>query len=103
MRQDAAGAGRIDVVEKAVHQNKVEALPDHGVFCDVGHEKVAPPATAGIINVTRVQIYPQVLASFEMMAVGSGSAPDVEDAPRQRQVVVSEDRRELFLGKRGLP
>src|SRR4030095_1824872 len=35
--QDAAGAGPVDVVEEAVHQNKVEALPNHGIFCDVGH------------------------------------------------------------------
>jgi len=101
--QDAGYVGSVNVVKKAVHEDKVvlRALWSNVAGC-IGDEEVAMVAAAREVNVSRIDVYPQIRRMVKAGSVCTGAATYIKDAFDGREVVVFEDARELLPGERQL-
>ncbi|MDQ3609765.1 MAG: hypothetical protein M3459_12835 [Actinomycetota bacterium] len=102
-REDLANVLVVHVMQEAVDEDEVRSTSvGWNVVSEIGDHEVAPMTLAGVLDVGRVDVEPEVAGRREVVRVGPRTAPHVEDVRDAAEVVVPENRSELALGQRGL-
>src|SRR5438874_8701600 len=104
MRQNAACVDGIDVMEEAIHQDKIEILVrSHTVISYISNQEAASMPSPSKLDVVLIKIDAEIIRSFERLRVCTWSTTHVKYAAHFAQIIVGKNRSELFLGKRSLP
>ena len=101
--KNAERGRRVNVVEKAVEENKIVGACGNGLGSgDVGGEEIALITIARELNVAFVDVDAKIFGVGETRSVGARAAAHVEDAADLREVVMFENLGKFLLGEREL-
>src|SRR6516225_7316627 len=104
MRQETARGQDVNMVKKAINQDKIESFISRNLeLRRVAHLESPPVSISSIAYISLVPINSEIVGVRKMGRVGPRSASDVEDPTNAADIVVAHDRHQFLLGVSSYP